>query len=102
MIKVTLKNIEDFDLTLDNTDKILARGTSKEVLKRLEKKYGKKSNHMCSKIFDTYEMFANKEYYYISIEDKYKWITNYEVYIRSSFQYKFWIVVYKLITALDY
>lgn len=101
MIKVTLKNIKDFDLPLDSTDKILERGTSKQVLKQLEKKYGKKSNYMCSKIYDTYEMFANAVHYYIPIEDRKKWITNYEVYIRSSFQYKFWILVYKFITAFE-
>ena len=38
MIKVTLRNIYELELPLDNTSKILERGTSKQVLKELEKK----------------------------------------------------------------
>lgn len=102
MIKVTLKNIEAFELPLENFSKVLKRGTSKEVLERLEKKYGKKSCDICYKDPDFgYTIYANAVFNYIPEEDKNKWVTNYEVYVRSSFTYKFWIMLYRFITAFE-
>lgn len=102
MIKVTLKNIEDFDLPLDNTNKVLERGTSEEVLNRLEKKYKAKTHEICSKSKSSnYVIYEDSKYNYIKPADKHMWITNYEVYIRSSFTYKFWILVYCFITAFE-
>ncbi len=102
MIKVTLKNIENFGLPLDNTDKVLARGTSKEVLKRLEKNHKAKTHEICSKSSSSgYVIYEDSRYNYITPEDKHRWLTNYEVYVRSSFTYKFWIAVYCFITAFE-
>lgn len=102
MIKVTLKNIEDFDLPLDNTDKVLERGTSKEVLKRLEKSHKAKTHEICSKSSSSkYVIYEDPRYKHIAPEDKHRWLTNYEVYVRSSFTYKFWIAVYCFITAFE-
>ena len=97
MIIVTLRNIEELGLPLDNTSKILERGTSGKVLKNLEKKYGQKTYHMCYKFpIYGYHIYANAAYAYIPKEDKQKWVTNYEIYVRSSFVYKFWIWFYKI------
>jgi len=102
MLKVTLKNIENFGLPLDNTDKVLARGTSKEVLKRLEKSHKAKTHEICSKSLSSeYIIYEDSRYKNITPEDKHMWLTNYEVYVRSSFTYKFWIAVYCFITALE-
>ena len=59
MIKVSLANIRDFGLPLDNTSKIVKRGNSKRILKKLEKKYGLKSHVVCRKMFGTYEFYCN-------------------------------------------
>lgn len=102
MIKVTLKNIEDFDLPLDSTSKVLARGTSKEVLKRLEKIHKAKTHEICLKSSSSkYIIYEDPRYRNITPEDKHRWVTNYEVYVRSSFTYKFWIAVYCFITAFE-
>lgn len=102
MIKVTLKSIEDFDLPLDNTNKVLARGTSKEILKRLEKSHKAKTHEICSKSPSSeYAIYEDSRYNYITSEDKHRWLTNYEVYIRSSITYKFWIAVYCCIKAFE-
>lgn len=102
MIKITFKNIEDFDLPLDNTNKVLARGTSKEVLKRLEKSHKAKTHEICSKSPSSkYVIYEDPRYKHIAPEDKHRWLTNYEVYVRSSFTYKFWIAVYCFITAFE-
>lgn len=37
MIKVSLENIQDFNLPLDTTEKIAKRGEAKRILKKLEK-----------------------------------------------------------------
>jgi len=102
MIIVTLRNIEGLELPLDNSSMIMERGTSKKVLKELEKKYNLKSHHLCFKSpHFGYNIYANAAYYYIPEEDKQKWVTNYEVYVRSSFIYKYWIVFYKVSKYLD-
>lgn len=102
MIKITFKNIKDFDLPLNNTDKVLARGTSKEILKRLEKNHKAKTHEICSKTSSSeYVIYEDSRYNYITQEDKHRWLTNYEVYVRSSFTYKFWIAVYCFITAFE-
>lgn len=102
MIKVTLKNIEDFDLPLNSTSKVLARGTSKEVLKRLEKIHKAKTHEICLKSSSSkYIIYEDPRYRNITPEDKHRWLTNYEVYVRSSFTYKFWIAVYCFITAFE-
>ena len=75
MIKVTLKNIENFGLPLDNTDKVLARGTSKEVLKRLEKNHKAKTHEICSKSSSSgYVIYEDSRYNYITPEDKHRWL----------------------------
>lgn len=94
MIMVTVRNIEELELTLDNSSMIMERGTSKEVLKELEKKYNLKTKHLCCKDpHFGYNIYANAAWQYIPEEDKQKWVTNYEVYVRSSLLYKFlvWI-----------
>lgn len=58
MIKVSLENIQDFDLPLDTTEKIVKRGESKRILKRLEKKYHLKSHQECRKFHGTYILYA--------------------------------------------
>ncbi len=75
MLKVTLKNIEDFDLPLDNTNKVLARGTSKEVLKRLEKSHKAKTHEICSKSLSSeYIIYEDSRYKNITPEDKHMWL----------------------------
>ncbi len=102
MIKVTLKNIEAFDLPLDSASKVLARGTSKEVLKRLEKIHKAKTHEICLKSSSSkYIIYEDPRYRHITPEDKHRWLTNYEVYVRSSLAYKFWIAVYCFITAFE-
>jgi len=101
MIRVTIRSIEQLELPLDTTSKILERGTSKKVLKELEEKYGVKTCNICSKSPQFgYSIYANAAYNYISEQDKNKWVTNYEVYVRSSFLYKFMIWLYKCKTKL--
>ena len=101
MIKVTMRNIEQLELPLNTTSKILERGTSKEVLQKLEKKYGFKSHIICTKSPQFgYVIYINPEYKRIPETDKNKWVTNYEVYVRSSFKYKFMIWLYKAKTKL--
>ena len=39
MIKVSLENIQDFGLPVDNTSEIVKRGNSKRILKKLVMKY---------------------------------------------------------------
>lgn len=95
MIKVSLENIQGFNLPLDTTEKIAKRGKSKRILKKLEKKYHLKSHHVCRKFHGTYILYANVAYFYVLKEEKEKWIHNYEIYIRSSVVYKFWIAFYK-------
>ena len=97
MIRVTLKNIQDYDLPLENYSKVFPRGMSKKVLEQLEKKYNRKTDQLCRKVGKfNYEIYVNVEYWDISDKDKDSWVVNYEVYIRSSFIYKFWIFVYKI------
>ena len=96
MIKVSLENIQDFDLPLDTTEKIVKRGKSKRILKRLEKKYHLKSHQECRKFHGTYILYANVANFYVPKEQKELWIQNYEIYIRSSLVYKVWIAFYKL------
>lgn len=83
MIKVSLGNINDFELPLDNFHKITRKGNSKRVLKRLEKKYGLKSHFVCRKMFGTYELYANSANFYVPEEIKEKWIENYKIYVAS-------------------
>lgn len=102
MIKVTLKNIMDFELPLDNHSKVIERGTSEEILRRLEKKHNVKTFRACSKGKNSeYEIYENEAFKYIPEQDKNMWLTNYEVYIRSSFKYKLWIAIYKLAIAFE-
>lgn len=90
MIKVTLRNINELELPLNNSSMIMERGTSKQVLKELEKKYNLKSDYICSKDPDWgYEIYANAAWHYIPEEDKQKWVTNYEIFVRSSLLYRF-------------
>lgn len=96
MIKVSLENIQDFDLPLDTTEKIVKRGESKRILKRLEKKYHLKSHQECRKFDGTYILYTNVSNFYVPKEEKELWIQNYEIYIRSSLVYKVWIAFYKL------
>ena len=101
MIKVTRRSVDELGLPLDSTSKILERGTSKEVLQKLEKKYGFKSHIICSKSPQFgYIIYKNPEYKNIPEPDKNKWIVNYEVYVRSSFEYKFMIWLYKVKTKM--
>lgn len=95
MVLVFLENIQDFDLPLDTTEKIVKRGKSKRILKGLEKKYRLKSHHVCRKMFDTYELYANAANSYVPEEDKKLWIVNYEIYVRSSAYYKFLVYYFK-------
>lgn len=96
MIKVSLENIQTFDLPLDTTEKITKRGESKRILKELEKKYGLKSHYECRKNQGKYMLYANPSNYYVLKEDKEAWIKNYEIYVRSSVEYRFWVAVHKL------
>lgn len=96
MIRVTLENITAFDLPLDSTEKIVKRGDSKRILKKLEKRYGLKSHWVCRKDNGIYLLYANAAYFYIPDKLKEIWIKNYETYVRSSIQYKFWIACTKL------
>lgn len=101
MIKVTKRNIYELDLPLDTTSKILERGTSKEVLQKLEKKYEFQSHIICSKSPQFgYIIYENPNYKNIPMTDKNKWVTNYEVYVRSSFKYKFMIWLNKVKTKM--
>ncbi len=102
MIKVSLANIRDFELPLDNTSKIVKRGNSKRILKELEKKYGLKSHIVCRKMFGTYEFYFNALNNYVPKETKEQWIQNYRIYVASSFNYKVWIVFYKLCKFMKY
>lgn len=106
MIKVTLGNIRDFDLPLDTNEKVMERGESKKILKRLEKQYSLKSHYVCRMMDNdddgyTYELYANAANTYVPIEEKRKWVVNYEIYVRSSIVYKFWIICYKIVQVLD-
>ena len=96
MIKVSLENIQDFNLPLDTTEKIANRGKAKRILKKLEKKYHLKSHQECRKFHGTYMLYANAANFYVPKEEKEVWIHNYEIYIRSSIVYKVWIAFYKL------
>ena len=58
MIRVSLKNIQDFNFPLDKTNAIIKRGDYKKKLKGLEKKYGLKSHLVCRKNIDTYYLFT--------------------------------------------
>ena len=94
---VTLRNIKELGLPLDNTGAILERGSSGKILKQLERKYGYKSSIFCNRDLESgYYAYRNAAYYYISEEDMNKWFVNYEIYVRSSISYKFWICVYKI------
>lgn len=98
MIKVTLQDILNFNLPLyDNTEVLPRRNyTSKEILKNLEKKYHIRTNDVCTR-YNEYCKFKIFQNPYISEDDKYRWITNYEVIVRSSLTYKFWIFYYTVI-----
>ena len=102
MIKVSLENIQDFGLRVDNTSEIVKRGNSKGILKKLEKKYGLKSHFVCKKMFGTYEFYCNVANNYVPKETKEQWIQNYRIYVASSLKYKFWIVFYKLCKFMKY
>ena len=96
MIRVTLENILAFDLPLNSTEKIVKKGDSKRILKKLEKRYGLKSHYECRKVGNVYLFNANAANYYVPYEVKKIWIKKYETYVRSSIEYKFWIVYTKL------
>ena len=96
MIRVTLENITAFDLPLDSTEKIVKRGDSKRILKKLEKRYGQKSHFVCRKHDNVFLFYANVAHSYIPDEVKKIWIKKYETYVRSSIEYKFWIAYTKL------
>ena len=96
MIRVSLDNIKDFGLPLDTTEKITKRGESGRILKKLEKKYNVKSSCECSMGNRTYMFYEDVSNNYIPCETRKMWIDNYEIYVRSSVQYKFWIVMHKL------
>lgn len=99
MIRITLQNIIDFGLPLDRYDKVMKKGkynTSREILENLEKKYGVKSYVVCQEGIKHYEIYDNAAYYYIPDEDKARWITNYEVYIRTSLRYRLFIAFHRL------
>ena len=44
----------------------------------------------------TYMFYEDVSNNYIPRETRKMWIDNYEIYVRSSVQYKFWIVMHKL------
>ncbi len=96
MIKVSIENIQDFNLPLDTTEKIAKRGEEERVLKKLEKKYHLKSHQVCRKLDGTYMLYANAANLYVPKEEKKVWVHNYEIYVRSSIVYKVWIAFYKL------
>ena len=98
MIRVTLRNITDMGLPLNNGSKIMDDGaTSEQVIKQLEKKYHLKTYKLCYKSCgQRYVIYTNPAYRLIDPKDKFKWVTNYEIYVRSSFQYKLWILVNQL------
>ena len=98
MIRVTIRNIIEYGLPLDSDYKVMSRGCSKEVLKSLEKKYKCKTEDVCRRSGfapSAFQIYENVIYNHIPEKDKDKWIVNYEVYIRSSFAYKYWIFVRK-------
>ena len=101
MIRVTLENINDFNLPLCTYEKVTKRGDAKRVLKKLEKKYNLKTNYVCVRYYSTFILYANVSYKYVPKEEKNKWISNFEIYIRSSFIYKFWIWFYRLKNKLN-
>lgn len=99
MIKVKLYDILMYGLPLDNYSKVMMRGCSRKVLKELEKKYSYKTNDVCLKTGLSQHnvmIYENVIYHDIDEKDKDKWVVNYEVYMRSSFVYKFWIFVRKV------
>lgn len=99
MIKVRLQDIIMYGLPLDNFSKVMPRGCSKHVLKELEKKYSYKTNEVCEKYSipkSSIMIYENVIYHNISEEDKDMWVVNYEVFMRSSIVYKFWIWFYRI------
>lgn len=101
MIRVTLDNINDFNLPLYTYEKVTKRGDAKRVLKELEKKYNLKTKYECVRYYNTFTLYANASNNYVPEEDKDKWISNFEIYIKSSFVYKFWIWFYRLKNKLN-
>lgn len=96
MIRVSLGNIQDFGLPLDTTEKIIKRGESGRILRKLEKQYNVKSTYECRKGNQTYMFYEDVSNNYIPHKVRKMWIDNYEIYVRSSIQYKFWILTYKV------
>ena len=100
MIKVTLRNIKDFDLSVFDSKDILDENieVSKKILKNLEKEYEYKSHIVCRRSKDIkseFEIYQNPMYSNISAEDKYRWLTNYEIYVRNSLKYRLCKFIYK-------
>ena len=92
MINVTIQNIIDYGLPLDNDRKVMTRGCSEEVLKNLEEKYSCSTNDICKKVGNKFVIYDDVRYDYIPDSDKDLWIVNFEVYIRSSSTYRYYIL----------
>lgn len=92
MIKVTIKNIIDYGLPLDDDRKVMTRGCSEEILKELERKYSCSTNDVCKKVRNEFVIYNDVRYNNIPDCDKDLWVVNFEVYIRSSSTYKFYIM----------
>ncbi len=95
MVIVTLKDIKNLDLPLNTSSKILLmenrqiqRSQARKTLKKFEQKYGQKTRQLMSKFEDSYCVYVNSAYAYIPYEVKSQWLTYYEIYVRSSAEYK--------------
>lgn len=96
MLKVLIENVIDLDLPLNTMKLVTKRGKSKHILTKLEAQYLLKSHHVCRKVNDKYILYANAAYSYVPNEVKALWVQNYNQYVRSSLEYKFYIILYKI------
>ena len=98
MVIVNLKDIRNLNLPLNTNEKILKlenrniqRSQARGILKKLEQKYGQKTQKLMTRFEDCYCIYANVVYAYIPDEVKSQWLTYYEIYVRSSSEYKMFI-----------
>ncbi len=98
MVIVNLKDIRNLNLPLNTNEKILKlenrgiqRSQARWKLKEFEQKYGQKTRQLMTRFKDRYLVYVNAAYAYIPDEVKSQWLTYYEIYVRSSLEYKMFI-----------
>lgn len=105
MIIVNGTSIYFLGLPLDSKEQVRRKDNvykkAKKKVKSFEKRYGLKSINVCRYFTPKSPVFGNVSYDYIEGIVRIQWVENYEIIVASSYTYKFFIFLKKLIPDLE-